>query len=594
MAARHFSFKTGKVGAGAKHAEYIAGVGKYARDDVCHLSDHNLPEWADDGRDFFVAADANERMNGRSYSEIEFAIPREAADPVAYALHYANNLLGNRHAYRLAVHDKLAADGGQNIHGHLMFSERHLDGIARGRELFFRRANTKHPERGGAAKDRAWNDRQHIDRLRRGYEAHALAYGIPLNLRSNDAQGLGATEPKIGPQHRSKGDLWRDDNLAQVKTLRQRRRRVRVLQDEIASTKREIRDFRRERARQDANACQDADLRGNCPHRSPLGSMRAETRRGRTLYRWTHGAAAGLPAISDRGDQLNLVGKASKQKARALVELAKHKGWQSLVLTGSDEFKRLAVREALREGLKVANPELAEIVKQLQETTHEYSQQQHARRAFAAWRNRTDNHPGLRVSRRAGPERMPTLRQSRPGDGYPEAGHPVLQGTLSRPGGADHGVHRVCSGGALMSRQTGEQARDQSAVARIDLARRWLATAAPVDALEAAALQNDPDRLLSLFNRLPEAQRWDLIQRQRADGVPEPLLGFRIERNPEGVTEGTVRYVGKQAWVEPKDRPGVVVPLTPTQSLRSGQQIAIQSDGELIVLPEPKNTPRPR
>ena len=237
MASRHFSFKTGKAGRGAKHAEYIAGQGKYSeREDVRYLVDRNLPGWAVDARDFFEAADQLERANGRAYSEIEFSIPRACVDPVAYADQYAVQLLGERHPYRLAIHDKLAADGGRNVHGHLMFSERQLDGIDRGREQFFRRANSKTPERGGAAKDRQWNDRKHIDTLRRGYEAHAQTHGIALDLRSNLAQGLAEPEPKIGPQRkRSTLDAQREGRAERVKRLRVVRREVVQVQAALVS-----------------------------------------------------------------------------------------------------------------------------------------------------------------------------------------------------------------------------------------------------------------------------------------------------------------------------------------------------------------------
>ncbi|MFX6759333.1 mobilization protein, partial [Acinetobacter baumannii] len=91
---------------------------KYAdRDDVRAVIDGNLPAWAGgDARRFFAAADANERKNGRAYLEVEAAIPREAADPVAWALTFAQQLRGERFPYRLAVHDREAGDGGRNVH----------------------------------------------------------------------------------------------------------------------------------------------------------------------------------------------------------------------------------------------------------------------------------------------------------------------------------------------------------------------------------------------------------------------------------------------------------------------------------------------
>src|ERR1035437_502727 len=252
MASRHFSFKTGKVGAGAKHSAYLAGEGKYAeRDDVRYVSDHNLPSWSKNGHEFFIAADENERANGRSYSEIEFAIPRNIADPVEYAKQYADQLLGDRHTYRLAVHDKLASDGGRNVHGHLMFTERRLDGYDRSREQFFKRANKAHPDRGGCAKDRGWNDRQTIQTLRREYEKHAKAHGVELDLRSNLAQGLSRPEPKIGPDKmRRDPDQYRDARKAEVDNIRNNRKVIAQAKAELSATEKELRNERIKERRQ--------------------------------------------------------------------------------------------------------------------------------------------------------------------------------------------------------------------------------------------------------------------------------------------------------------------------------------------------------
>lgn len=225
MASRHCSFKTGKAGKGGAHAAYISGVGKYAdRSDVVAVIDRNLPGWAADGSAFFAAADAFERKNGRTYSEVEFAIPRGVADPVAFADEFAKRLLGKRHPFRLAVHDKLASDGERNVHGHLMFSERRLDGVERDQVRFFARANKKQPELGGAAKDRMWNDRKQIQFVRDLYQDHARRHGVELDLRSNAAQGLGEAEPKLGPVHqRSELNAQRKARQAQVAEVRAKR-----------------------------------------------------------------------------------------------------------------------------------------------------------------------------------------------------------------------------------------------------------------------------------------------------------------------------------------------------------------------------------
>lgn len=532
----HFSLKRGGVGQARKHAAYVIGADKYSsREDIAHVRAGNMPSWAAvDPLLFWDAADNNERANGRTYHEFEFAIPREITLEEAKELVEAwiTESLGERHPWMYGIHQKLAEDGLPNIHCHLMFSDRIIDGVERSTELFFRRPATRYRNKktgelrepdaakGGAGKDRRWNDRQIVKELRTRWQALGNKFLSDhnhrprLDLRSNADRGLSEPEPKIGPTKR-KDDKWREMNREKVKTIRQKRRRVRVLREEIQSVKRELRTAQRERASQNACACREDSRTGQRPYRSPLGGMNAERRNGRTLYRWNKGAAAGLAAIVDRGDRLSLCGKTSSPKVRALVELAKAKGWKSLVLTGSDEFKRLAVREALREGLKVANLELAELVAEI--------------------RNEEEKQM---------------------------------------------------------------QAKQNKANERTELARRWLATAAPVNALEAAALKNDPDCLMQLFQRLPEARRWELMERQRAQGVPEPLLGYHIdEKGGKSPLEGVVRHVGKHVWVEPVDRPGVVVPVDPSQQVRAGQQVAVRHNGQAIeiqVNPDREDIPRPR
>lgn len=523
----HFSFKRGGLGRARKHAAYVIGVEKFStREDVAYVGAGNMPTWAtDEPLMFWEAADANERANGRTYSEFEFAIPRELTPEQAKELVeiWIAETLGDRHPWTYGIHAKRAEDGLPNIHCHLMFSDRLMDGVDRPLEQFFRRPATRYrdkktgelrdadPAKGGAGKDRRWSERPIVKELRTRWESignqYLVAHGFQprLDLRSNAARGLDDPEPKIGPEKR-KGDQWRERTQEKVKKTRQRRRRVRELSDEIKSVKSELRTSRREYAARNAPSCRNERSHGHRPHRTPLGGMKAEPRKNRTVYRWGYGAAAGLAAIVDRGDQLTLVGKASLPKACALVELAKAKGWTSLVLTGSDEFKRLAVREALREGLRIANPELASIV--------------------------ADEEKKLK-----------------------------------------------------------EQIQHQ---ARNELARQWLVTAAPVTAIEASTLKNDPERLRQLFDTNPEARRWELIRQQRAEGVPEPLLGLRIERDAQGVTQGTIRHVGKRAWIEPHDRPGVVVPVTPSQPMRPGQRVAVQRNGDVTPLPDRENTPRPR
>ena len=153
-----FGSRAGGQSASAKCA-YIEREGRYERDreELEHRESGNMPKWAeDDPRAYWQAADAHERANGRLYSEVQFALPREldAGRRQALAGAFAERVCaGERLPYTLALH-RGGADG-ENPHAHLLFSERGHDGIERSAEQWFTRYNAKEPEKGGARKSRA-------------------------------------------------------------------------------------------------------------------------------------------------------------------------------------------------------------------------------------------------------------------------------------------------------------------------------------------------------------------------------------------------------------------------------------------------------
>ena len=153
-----YGSRAGGQSAAAKR-DYIERDGRYERDrdELEHHESGNMPEWAqDDPRAYWQAADEHERANGRLYSEIQFALPREldAAGRQALAGAFAEQVCAwERLPYTLALHSG-GADS-ENPHAHLMFSERGHDGIERSAEQWFTRYNAKAPEKGGARKSRA-------------------------------------------------------------------------------------------------------------------------------------------------------------------------------------------------------------------------------------------------------------------------------------------------------------------------------------------------------------------------------------------------------------------------------------------------------
>ena len=160
MASYHLSAKIGAKGKAAAHASYISREGKYSGreryEDLEATGSGNMPKWAEQNpAHFWNAADEHERANGSAYREIEVALPRELTPEQRLGLveDFVRQELGDQHAYQWAIHTpKAALDGGEQPHAHIMYSERRMDGIERDPDQFFKRYNSKNPEKGGAQK----------------------------------------------------------------------------------------------------------------------------------------------------------------------------------------------------------------------------------------------------------------------------------------------------------------------------------------------------------------------------------------------------------------------------------------------------------
>ena len=154
MAIYHLAVSTGSritgQSARAKYA-YVDREGKYEKDsdELEHNESGNMPEWAhDDPQKYWEAADEHERVNGRLFVQVEFALPRElnARQQQEVASRFAERVTGPEWLpYTLAIHR--GGPDGENPHAHLMISERGRDGHDRDAERWFKRYNAKEPEK---------------------------------------------------------------------------------------------------------------------------------------------------------------------------------------------------------------------------------------------------------------------------------------------------------------------------------------------------------------------------------------------------------------------------------------------------------------
>ena len=190
--------------------DYITRSGKYekgTRDAVSYSLHGNMPKWARaKRRDYWAAADEHERKNGRVFKHVGFALPREldqaSQEKLARAL--VKNITKAPEGdlpFSLVIH---ASE--KNPHAHLMFHERALDAHHRTPESWFKRANKKHPERGGAAKARSVNDMKWLYRVREDWSKlvnkalERSAIKETVDHRSRYARGLGPATLHLGQQ----------------------------------------------------------------------------------------------------------------------------------------------------------------------------------------------------------------------------------------------------------------------------------------------------------------------------------------------------------------------------------------------------------
>ncbi len=188
LAAEHYEYisRTGKYSpeeekenqAAFAHLEYVQRMNNFSKkveyEDLVYSENINMPSWAEQNpNSFWIASETYERANGRTYSEFLFSLPHELTDEENKEIvdRFCNKTFGKDFVYSYGIHSKPSSEEGvQNIHVHIMFCERRLDGIDRPVEQFFKRYNSNYPERGGAKKDRYWNNSKMFFHVRKEME----------------------------------------------------------------------------------------------------------------------------------------------------------------------------------------------------------------------------------------------------------------------------------------------------------------------------------------------------------------------------------------------------------------------------------------
>lgn len=168
MAIFNISIQPDKDRSPVERYDYVLRIGKYSPDnnkdkydDIIYGENVNMPSFSQENPRYFWECDeVYEDVNANLFRTIDFSLPYELSDEenIELAKKFAKELFGESYVYSLAIHSKPSTDEDKrNIHCHIMFYERELDGIERKEEYFFKKANSKNPSLGGAKRNREWH-----------------------------------------------------------------------------------------------------------------------------------------------------------------------------------------------------------------------------------------------------------------------------------------------------------------------------------------------------------------------------------------------------------------------------------------------------
>lgn len=148
-------------------------------DDFIYSEHINLPSFAQDSpSQFWNIVEGYERENANLFREIEFSIPYELNEEerIEVATEFARKIFGNEYVYSLAIHNKKSSlDNVDNVHCHIIFSERKLDNIERDKEQFFKNYKSKDIASGGCKKE-DWSRKAKLYEIREEWEKTANSY----------------------------------------------------------------------------------------------------------------------------------------------------------------------------------------------------------------------------------------------------------------------------------------------------------------------------------------------------------------------------------------------------------------------------------
>ena len=362
--------------AAKSHAEYLTREGKHEHraQELEKTWTGNLPEWADSPKEFWNAADTYERANGRVYSEVVMALPRELSKEGREKLvnEFIEKEIGDRFTFTAAIHNPKALDGGEQPHAHIMFSIREQDETKRSKEQFFKRANPQNPEKGGVKKSRVWSrdsrDNDRVNEIRSSWEVltnKALereGRDERIDKRTLGAQGIDREpEPKMGPEVTQKVKRGQPtevgEKVIELRKRKEQQKEIESLEVELKKEKARVYDFETGKDARSDNEFEFTGSKREVPEDErkqyqrtiDLAFVRYQREDGKTEFR---SKTTGAVAFVDHGDKL-VYRSVTPTAIKAGLQVAKEKGWEGVHVKGSEEFRRDSWVQAELMGMKL-------------------------------------------------------------------------------------------------------------------------------------------------------------------------------------------------------------------------------------------------
>lgn len=316
------SFSTARVNGSRKNsnnlkdrAAYAAREGQFAdrTDDLALAGSANLPEWAENADDFWQAAEAND--TGRTATSIRLDLPRNLSRPrqlKALETFIQQQLASRPVSWGWHIDD--ASDGAENSHVHILASTRQLDGIDRDREQFFKRYNTKEPDRGGAKK--AYFAGAHSSQRKDQWQGFRQSWAAILNDQLS-AEGLPLVDPRSLEAQGIDREPQKKRGYNQTRTAEQaaqealEAQKTAVYTAAKASAAKDLRTFKTKRKAQAADVAPELTASAERTARQTVRKRRRRVRAQKSAENSLSAAQSAMPGKADPA-----LTKAAKDLAR--------------------------------------------------------------------------------------------------------------------------------------------------------------------------------------------------------------------------------------------------------------------------------------